>query len=192
MSFYQTNNSSIIRFNVHDPNRKVIAPFQTLARVVQMQKIGQGYSGYYTGAVAGTVGVENKSFLLTPQQLQNGALIISPTGSTTGINPYAFYTLPSAFALQEYLGGRGAFNMLANQTTQQNTGANDYFILNVYNVANCTGVFVAYDNQSQKIIQPAPIFNDAALTPVLVQFNGVNSTYATTNGVANYVSYTLY
>jgi len=196
MSFYQTNNSSIIRFNVHDPARKVIAPFQTMSRVVQIQKIGQGYSGYYTGAVAGTSSLLNKSWLLTPEQLQNGALIINPTGTTNAtVNPYAFYTMPSAFALQEYLGGRGSFNILANQTTQANTGANDYFILNVYNTATCTGVFVAFDNQSQKVIQPATAGvgqTDAALTPVLVQFNGVNSPYATVSGVPNYVSYTLY
>jgi len=191
MSFYQTTNASIVRFRTMP--RKTIAPFERLDRVVQIQNIGQGYSGYFTGAVAGTIGVLDKSFLLTPEQLQNGALIINPTGASSGVtNPYAFYTMPSAYSLQEYLGGRGAFNMLANQTNQQNTGPNDYFILNVYNTATCTGVFVAYDNQSQKIIQPAPIGNDAALTPVLIQFNGVNSTYATTNGVPNYVSYTLY
>ena len=63
MSFYQTNNSSIVRFIVHDPAQRVIAPFQSLQRVVQMQNVGQGYSGYYTGAVAGTVGVTNKSWL---------------------------------------------------------------------------------------------------------------------------------
>ena len=191
MSFYQTNNSSIVRFSVTP--KKVVAPFSSMKRIAAISSVGKGYSGYFTGAVAGTIGVLDKSFLLTPEQLQNGALIINPTGASSGVtNPYAFYTMPSAYSLQEYLGGRSAFNMLANQTTQQNTGANDFFLLNVYNLATCTGVFVAYDNQSQKIIQPAPIGNDAALTPVLMQFNGVNSTYSSINGVSNYVSYTLY
>jgi hypothetical protein len=192
MSFYQTNNSSIVRFNVRDPARQIIAPFQTLQRVAQIQKIGSGYSGYFTGTSAGTL---NNSFLLTPEQIQNGALIINPV-----INTGANYTLPSAYSLQEFLGGRGAFNMAANLVNvgagaNQLNGSNDYFILDVYNLATNTGVFKAYSNASEKIIQPAVAgvgLPDASVTPVLIQFSGVYSPYASVNGVQNTVSYTLY
>ena len=180
MSFYQTNNSSIVRFTVHDPARKVVAPFATLQRVCKIQNIGGGYSGYYTGT--------NTNWALQPEQLANGRFIISAANNATG----GAFTLPSAYALQEFLGGQGAFNTLDNLTTQANTGANDYFVLNVYNLSTNTGNVVAWDNQSAKQVAAAATANDAVLTPVLIQFNGVNSSYATVNGVPNYVSYTLY
>ena len=183
MSFYQTNNANIVRFSVHDPSRKVIAPFQTLQRVSKIQAIGGGYSGYYTGT--------NTNYALTPEQIQNGSLIVNASTYTVG----GSYTLPSAYSLQEYLGGRGAFNILnGNLLSQQNTGANDYFVLNVYNLSTNSGTVIAYDNASSKIIGPAPVTNDAALTPVLIQFNNVNNTYATLPGTstANAVSYTLF
>jgi hypothetical protein len=77
----------------------------------------------------------------------------------------------------------------------QMTGPNDYFILDVYNWATNTGVFTAYSNASEKIIQPAVAgvgLPDAAVTPVLIQFSGVYSPYASVNGVQNTVAYTLY
>ena len=180
MSFYQTNNSSIVRFNVRDPARQIIAPFQTLQRVAQIQKIGAGTGAHFTGTCAGTT---NNSFLLTPEQIQNGALIINPV-----INTGANYTLPSAYSLQEFLGGRGAFNMIS-----QNTGANDFFVLNVYNIATVTGVIHSFtDGTNQKTITQAAIANDAVLTPVLIEFTGVNSSYASVNNAPNYVGYTIY
>ena len=155
MSFYQTNNSSIVRFNVRDPARQIIAPFQTLQRVAQIQKIGTGYSGYFTGTSAGTL---NNSFLLTPEQIQNGALIINPA-----LNTGANYTLPSAYSLQEFLGGRGAFNMIS-----QTTGANDFFVLNVYNISAATGIIHSFtDGTNQKTIALTGTPGDAVLTPVL-------------------------
>jgi hypothetical protein len=191
MSFYQTSNSSIVRFNVHDPSKKVIAPFANLTRVVQIANIGAG-TGY--GGAAGTysTGIAyNNQFYLSPEMLQNGSLIISPTG-VTGAG--GAYILPSAYDLQEYLGGRGAFNMLANLTTASNTGSNDYMILNVYNLTQATGWFVAGPNASgQKPIVAATTTNDAVLTPVLLQFSNVNSPYATIPGTAsvNGVTYTV-
>jgi hypothetical protein len=180
MSFYQTNNSSIVRFSVHDPAKKAVAPFATLQRVAKIQNLGGGYSGYYTGT--------NTNWALQPEQLQNGQFIISAANNATG----GSFTLPSAYSLQQFLGGSDAFNMIGNLTTQANTGLNSYFILNVYNLSTNTGNFIAYDNQSSKQIAVAAAANDSTVTPVLIQFNGVNSTYATENGVANYVSYTLY
>ena len=109
MSFYDTNNSSIIRFAVHNPAKKVIAPFSNLKRVAAFSNIGTGQAAF------------SAADALTPELLQNGSLIIKPTSS--GNNDY---TLPSAYNLQEYLSGRGAFNFDAN-----NTGANDFFVINV-------------------------------------------------------------
>ena len=173
MSFYQTSNANIIRFRTAP--RKVVAPFAAMQRVVQIQNIGAGTTAYNTGT--------NSNFFLNPEQLQNGALIISPANQSAG----GSYTLPFAYSLQEFLGGRGAFNM-----DSQNTGANSFFILNVYNLSTNTGNVVAWDNLSSKQIVAAPVANDASLTPVLIQFNGVNNSYATVNGVPNYVSYTLF
>jgi hypothetical protein len=181
MSFYQTSNANIVRFRTSP--RKVVAPFAALGRVCQIENIGFGYSGYYTGT--------NTSFALTPEQLQNGSLIINPTNQATG----GSYTLPSAYSLQEYLGGRQAFNISnGNLTTQQNTGANDFFLINVYNISTNTGTVVAYDNATSKVITRASVVNDAVLTPVLIQFSGVNSVYATAPGTstANYVSYAVF
>jgi len=197
MSFYQTTNASIARFTVRDPLKQVVAPFQNLQRVAQIQKIGAGTGAHFTGACAGTF---NNSFLLTPEQIQNGALIINPTGAASGVNPFSTYTLPSAYSLQEFLGGRGAFNMAANLVNigagaNQMTGLNDYFILDVYNLATNTGVVKAFSNASEKVIQPAVAgvgLPDASVTPVLIQFERVNSPYATLNGVQNTVIYTVY
>ena len=195
MSFYQSNNANIIRFAINNPAKKIVAPFANIKRIASVSFVGTGYSGYFTGTSAGTL---NNSFLLTPEQIQNGALIINPVTST-GAN----YTLPSAYSLQEFLGGRGAFNMAANLVNvgagaNQMTGPNDYFILDVYNLATNTGVFKAYSNASEKIIQPA-VSNastvglpDASVTPVLIQFSGVYSPYASVSGVQNTVAYTLY
>ena len=184
MSFYQTSNSTIARFSLHDPAKKAIAPFRTIKRIAQTSYVGGGYSGYYTGT--------NTNYFLTPEQIQNGALIVTAIGINTGTGQGGVYTLPSAYALQEYLGGRGAFNILnGNLLSQQNTGVNDYFILNVYNLSTNTGNVVAYDNASAKQISAASISGDAVKTPVLIQFNGVNSTIATTSTTTNYVSYTL-
>jgi hypothetical protein len=197
MSFYQTNNSSIVRFTVRDPLKQVVAPFQNLQRVAQIQKIGAGTGAHFTGACAGTF---DNSFLLTPEQIQNGALIINPTGAASGVNRFSTYTLPSAYSLQEFLGGRGAFNMAANLVdigagANPMTGLNDYFILDVYNLATNTGVVKAFNNASEKVIQPAVAgvgLPDASVTPVLIQFSSVNSPYATLNGVQNTVTYTVY
>jgi len=181
MSFYQTSNANIVRFRTSP--RKVVAPFATLALVCQIENIGGGYSGYYTGT--------NTNYALTPEQLQNGALIITAAASSTG----GSFTLPSAYSLQEYLGGRQAFNISnGNLTTQQNTGANDFFLVNVYNLSTNAGSVIAYDNASSKPIAAASAANDAKLTPVLIQFSGVNSVYATLPGTstANYVSYTVF
>ena len=192
MSFYQSNNANIIRFAINNPAKKIVAPFANIKRIASVSFVGSGYSGYFTGTSAGTL---NNSFLLTPEQIQNGALIINPV-----INTGANYTLPSAYSLQEFLGGRGAFNMAANLVNvgagaNQLNGSNDYFILDVYNLATNTGVFKAYSNASEKIIQPAVAgvgLPDASVTPVLIQFSGVYSPYASVNGVQNTVSYTLY
>ena len=181
MSFYQTSNANIVRFRTSP--RKVVAPFATLGRVCQIENLGGGYSGYYTGT--------NTNYALTPEQLQNGTLIITAATNTTG----GSYTLPSAYSLQEYLGGRQAFNISnGNLTTQQNTGANDFFVLNVYNLSTNTGNVIAYDNASSKQIAVAAAANDAVLTSVLIQFNNVNNVYATLPGTstANAVSYTLF
>ena len=197
MSFYQSNNANIIRFAINNPAKKIVAPFANIKRIASVSFVGCGYSGYFTGTSAGTL---NNSFLLTPEQIQNGALIINPTGAASGVNPFSTYTLPSAYSLQEFLGGRGAFNMAANLVNlgagaNQMTGPNDYFILDVYNLATNTGVFKAYSNASEKVIQPAVAgvgLPDASVTPVLIQFSGVYSPYASVNGVQNTVSYTLY
>jgi hypothetical protein len=180
MSFYQSNNANIIRFAMNNPAKKIVAPFANIKRIASVSFVGCGYSGYFTGTSAGTL---NNSFLLTPEQIQNGALIINPV-----INTGANYTLPSAYNLQEFLGGRGAFNMIS-----QNTGANDFFILNVYNIATVTGVIHSFtDGTNQKTITQAAIANDAVLTPVLIEFTGVNSSYASVNNAPNYVGYTIY
>ena len=179
MSFYQTSNSNIVRFRASPI--KSVAPFASLARVSQIQNIGGGYSGYYTGT--------STSFALTPEQVSNGAFIITPTNAATG----GSYTLPSAYSLQEQLGGRYAFNISnGNLTTQQNTGANDFFLINVYNLSTNTGTFIAYDNLSSKQIPRATATNRANLTPVLIQFSGVNSVYATSSTATNYVSYSVF
>jgi hypothetical protein len=190
MSFYETSNANIIRFAVHNPAKKVIAPFSNIKRIAAISNIGSGTGAYYTGTLTagGNVNTFNNSFLLTPEQIQNGCLIINPTGAGGNCDSY---TLPSAFALQEYLSGRGAFNMIS-----QNTGANDFFILNVYNLATVTGYIHAFDHAvaspDVKSIRPATVANDALVTPVLIQFTGVNSSYATVNGNPNYVSYNVF
>jgi len=192
MSFYQSNNANIIRFAINNPAKKIVAPFANIKRIASVSFVGCGYSGYFTGTSAGTL---NNSFLLTPEQIQNGALIINPV-----INTGANYTLPSAYNLQEFLGGRGAFNIAANLVNvsagaNQMTGPNSYFILDVYNLATNTGVVKAFSNASEKVIQPAVAgvgIPDAAVTPVLIQFSGVYSPYASVNGVQNTVAYTLY
>jgi hypothetical protein len=195
MSFYQTNNSSIVRFNVRDPARLVVAPFATLQRVVRIENIGAGTGAHYTGAnpwQSSATGTFNNSFFLTPEQIDNGSLIVAPAAGSNS------WTLPAPYALQEYLGGRGAFNMAANLvdvTSGANpmTGLNDYFLLNVYNLAAQTGLLYAYDGGSDvKVISAAPAANDASMTPVLIQFERVNSPYATINGVANTVTYNVY
>jgi hypothetical protein len=194
MSFYQTNNSSIVRFNVRDPAKQVIAPFAALQRVVQIENIGAGTGAHFTGTnpwQSSATGTFNNSFFLTPEQIQNGALIMTPIGAS------ASYTLPAPYALQEYLGGRGAFNMAANLTNvsagaNPMTGLNDYFLLNVYNLSIQTGLMYGFDGGSDvKVIRAATVSNDAAMTPVLIQFERVNSPYATINGVANTVTYNV-
>jgi hypothetical protein len=187
MSFYETSNANIIRFAISNPSKKVIAPFTNIKRITAISYVGSGTGAHYTGALTagGNVNTFNKSFLLTPEQIQNGALIINPTGAGASCDSY---TLPSAYSLQEFLSGRGAFNM-----DSQNTGANDFFILNVYNIATATGFVYAYQGGSAvKPIVRAPAANDAVLTPVLIEFTGVNSSYSTVNGVQNYVSYNVY
>jgi len=176
MSFYGTNNANIIRFAVNNPAKKVIAPFSNIKRIASVSYVGAGTGAHFTGACAGTF---NNSFLLTPEQIQNGALIINQATTAT-----AEYTLPSAYSLQEYLGGRGAFNMIS-----QTTGANDFFVLNVYNIATATGVIHAFtDGTTQKTITQTSTAGDAVMTPVLIEFTGVNSSYA----ASNYVAYTIY
>jgi len=179
MSFYQTTNASIVRFRTVP--RKLVAPFDALQRVVQVQLV----TGYTDGAAAILAP-------LTPEQLQNGAVIISPTAASVDT-----FALPSAYALQQYFGGRFAFNMAANQVNvgagaNQLNGNNDFFLINFYNLSTTAGVLVNSDNTQSKPITAATIANDAVMTPVLLRFSGVNSPLATINGVANAVTYTLY
>jgi hypothetical protein len=179
MSFYQTTNASIVRFRTVP--RKLVAPFEALQRVVQVQLI----TGYTDGAAAILAP-------LTPEQLQNGVVIISPTAASVDT-----FALPSAYALQQYFGGRFAFNMAANQVNvgagaNQLNGNNDFFLINFYNLSTTAGVLVNSDNTQTKPITAATIANDAVMTPVLLRFSGVNSPLATINGVANAVTYTLY
>jgi hypothetical protein len=169
MSFYETNNASIIRFAVHNPAKRVIAPFSNLKRIAAFSNIGTGQSAF------------SAANALAPELLQNGSLIIKPTSGANND-----FTLPSAYNLQEYLSGRGAFNFDAN-----NTGSNDFFVINVYNLGTTAGIFHAYDNASQKTITAAAVLDDAVLTPVLIQFSNVNSSYATVDGSPNAVSYTV-
>ena len=182
MSFYQTSNASIVRFRTVP--RKTIAPFASLARIVQIQSLGVGY------ATTGAAFTANGN--LTPEQLQNGSVIIRPDTTAGGV-----YVLPSAYSLQEYLGGRFAFNMPANQVNvgagaNQLNGANDFFLINFYNLSTTAGIVVNSDNTQTKPITAATIANDAVMTPILLRFSGVNSPLATINGVANAVTYTLY
>jgi hypothetical protein len=179
MSFYQTTNASIVRFRTVP--RKLVAPFEALQRVVQVQLV----TGYTDGAAAILAP-------LTPEQLQNGAVIISPTAASVDT-----FALPSAYALQQYFGGRFAFNMAANQVNvgagaNQLNGNNDFFLINFYNLSTTAGVLVNSDNTQTKPITAATIANDAVMTPILLRFSGVNSPLATINGVANAVTYTLY
>ena len=179
MSFYQTTNASIVRFRTVPT--KTVAPFDALHRVVQVQLV----TGYTDGAAAILAP-------LTPEQLQNGAVIISPTAASVDT-----FALPSAYALQQYFGGRFAFNMAANQVNvgagaNQLNGNNDFFLINFYNLSTTAGVVVNSDNTQTKPITAATIANDAVMTPILLRFSGVNSPLATVNGVANAVTYTLY
>ena len=180
MSFYQTTNASIVRFRTVP--RKTVAPFDALQRVVQVQLV----TGYTDGAAAILAP-------LTPEQLQNGVVIISPTAASVDT-----FALPSAYALQQYFGGRFAFNMAANQVNvgagaNQLNGNNDFFLINFYNLSSTTaGLVVSSDNTQNKSIAVANAGSDAVMTPVLLRFSGVNSPLATINGVANAVTYTLY
>jgi hypothetical protein len=179
MSFYQTTNASIVRFRTVPT--KTVAPFDALHRVVQVQLV----TGYTDGAAAILAP-------LTPEQLQNGAVIISPTAASVDT-----FALPSAYALQQYFGGRFAFNMAANQVNvgagaNQLNGNNDFFLINFYNLSTTAGIVVNSDNTQSKPITAATIANDAVMTPILLRFSGVNSPLATINGVANAVTYTLY
>ena len=183
MSFYQTNNLPIRRFNVNNPSAKVVSPFATLARVCQIENIGTGSSGYST------------ALSLTASQVLNGSLIISPTGAVTaGTGAFAVYTLPSAFNLQEFLGGRNAFNTINNQLAVSNTGANDYFVLNVYNLTTTAAVFSGYDlGTNVKNIVAAGVLNKAVATPVLIQFTATGlASFGTSTSTNSYASYTLF
>ena len=184
MSFYQTNNNPIRRFNVRDHNKKVVSPFQSMARICQIENLGNGTGAYYTGSnPAGT------SYFLTSSQLLNGAVIVSPTGlyGVAGV-----YTLPSAFNLQEFLGGRASFNTVNNQLSNANTGLNDYFLLNVYNLTTATGFFSAYDNLSIKTITAASLTNKVVTTPVLIQFTGTGlASFGTSTAANSFASYTV-
>jgi hypothetical protein len=184
MSFYQTTNASIVRFRTVP--RKLVAPFEALQRVVTIQQLTA--STYASAAASIAAGAA-----LTPEQLQNGALII-PSTQTAG----QFFGLPTAYALQQYFGGRFAFNMAANQVNvgagaNQLNGNNDFFLFNVYNLSTNTTTFVNGNNSADvKVIAVAPAANDASMTPILLRFSGVNSPLATINGVANTVSYTIF
>ena len=184
MSFYQTTNASIVRFRTVP--RKLVAPFEALQRVVTIQQLTA--STYTTAADSIAAGAA-----LTPEQLQNGALIIPSTQVAA-----RFFGLPTAYALQQYFGGRFAFNMAANQVNvgagaNQLNGNNDFFLFNVYNLANVTTTFVNGNNSADvKVIAQAPAANDASMTPILLRFSSVNSPLATINGVANTVSYTIF
>ena len=175
MSFYQTNNLPIRRFNVNNPSAKVVSPFATLARVCQIENIGAGYVAAATATA------------LTASQLLNGSLLISPGAGTN------YYTLPSAFNLQEFLGGRNAFNTINNQLAVSNTGANDYFVLNVYNLNTQTGVFWSYDGLSSKGVTPALAYNKVVSTPVLIQFTATGlPSFGTATSTFNNNSYAAY
>jgi len=184
MSFYQTTNASIVRFRTVP--RKLVAPFEALQRVVTIQQLTA--STYASAAASIAAGAA-----LTPEQLQNGALIIPSTQTAS-----RFFGLPTAYALQQYFGGRFAFNMAANQVNvgagaNQLNGNNDFFLINFYNLSETAGLVVNSDNTQSKPIAANPtIANDAVMTPVLLRFSGVNSPLATVNGVANAVTYTLY
>ena len=181
MSFYQTSNVPLRRFNVHDPNKKVVSPFQAMARICQIESIGQGTGANYTGSNPAGL-----NYFLTSSQLLNGAVLISPTGGG------GVYTLPSAFNLQEFLGGRNAFNTVNNQIANANTGLNDYFLLNVYNLTTATGFFSAYDNLSIKTITAASLTNKVVTTPVLIQFTGTGlASFGTSTAANSFASYTV-
>ena len=182
MSFYQTNNQPIRRFHVNDPSKKLaIAPFQSMARICQIENLGNGTGANFTGSNPAGL-----NYLLTSSQLLNGAVLISPTGGG------GFYTLPSAFNLQEFLGGRAVFNTVNNQLANANTGLNDYFLLNVYNTNVSSGTFVAYDNLSSKNIAPAVVYNDVVVTPVLIQFTGTGlASFGTSTAANSYAAYTV-
>ena len=181
MSFYQTNNQAIRRFNVHDPNKKVVSPFQPMARICQIESIGQGTGANFTGSNPAGL-----NYLLTSSQLLNGAVLISPTGGG------GFYTLPSAFNLQEFLGGRAVFNTVNNQLANCNTGLNDYFLLNVYNLTTATALFTAYDNLTTKAIAAAAVSQKVVTTPVLIQFTGTGlASFGTSTAANSLASYNV-
>ena len=175
MSFYQTNNLPIRRFNVNNPSAKVVSPFATLARVCQIENIGAGYVAAATATA------------LTASQLLNGSLLISPGAGTN------YYTLPSAFNLQEFLGGRNAFNTINNQVSVSNTGVNGYFVLNVYNTSTSTALFCGYDSASNsKPIGVGQAGGDVSVTPVLIQFTATGlASFGTSTSTNSYASYTL-
>ena len=158
MSFYDTTNPS--RFNIITPKRAV-APFGALNRLSSTVALSSG------AAVAGDI-------TLTSEQLKNGSLIVDAV--TGALN----FVLPSAFSLQQFLGGAKVVGDNVNNTS------NEYFILDVYNLStNGNGtVSAGTDGSGSKVIAAATTANDARHTPVLIQFTAVGE-----DGVAAYTVY---
>jgi len=158
MSFYDTTNPT--RFNIITPKRAV-APFGALNRLSSTVALSSG------AAVAGDI-------TLTAEQLKNGSLIVDAV--TGALN----FILPSAYALQQFLGGAKVVGDHVNGTS------NEYFILDVYNLStNGNGtVSAGTDGTGSKIIAAAATQNDARLTPVLIQFTAVGE-----DGTAAYSLY---
>ena len=152
MSFYDTTNP--VNFSINAPKR-AIAPFGALNRLASATYVG------------------TSSLTLTASQVVNGAIVVAPTAGQT-------FTLPAAFALQQFLGGAKVVGDNVNNTS------NEYFILDVYNLStNGNGtVSAGTDGTGSKAIAAAAAENDARLTPVLIQFDAVGE-----DGTAAYTVY---
>ena len=151
MSFYDTTNP--VNFSVNAPKR-AIAPFGALNRLA---------SATYLGTT---------SLTLTASQVVNGAIVVNPGATQT-------FTLPSAFALQQFLGGAKVVGDHVNGVS------NEYFLFKVYNLStNATTVAAGTDGTGSKVIAAATTANDARYTPVLIQFTAVGA-----DGVAAYTVY---
>jgi hypothetical protein len=151
MSFYDTTNP--VNFSINAPKR-AIAPFGALNRLASATYVG------------------TSSLTLTASQVVNGAIVVAPTAGQT-------FTLPAAFALQQFLGGAKVVGDHVNGTS------NEYFLFKVYNLTtNATTVAAGTDGTGSKAITAASVADDAVYTPVLIQFTAVGE-----DGVAAYTVY---